>query len=99
MKQDIFNKYAQAVADEFDIPHDLLFARTKERHVTHARHMLFYLCYKRKMSVASIMMYMKNNEYDTGHSSVIYGIHKTEDRMDEDTDYVLIAKKIQDKVK
>jgi chromosomal replication initiation ATPase DnaA len=99
MKKDIFDRYAHAVADEFGIPTDALFMKTKERHITHARHMLFYLCHKRMMNIASIMLYMRNNEYETGHSSIIYGIHKTESRMDEDSDYVSVAKKIQEKIK
>lgn len=99
MKKDIFDRYASAVAEEFGIPMEALFVKTKGRHITHARHMLFYLCHKRMMSVASIMLYMRNNDYDTGHSSVIYGIHKTERRMEDDNDYVSVAHKIQDKIK
>ena len=94
MKKEIFDKYATNVADEFGIPKELLFVKSKERNFTNARHMLYYLCSKRPIAVSSIMMYMGQNGYEIGHSSIIYGIHQTERRMSEDKDYVRVINRI-----
>ncbi len=99
MKQEIFEKYATNVADEFGIPKDLLFVKTKERNFTVARHMLYYLCSKRPINISSIMTYMGQRGYEIGHSSIIYGINKTEERMSEDRDYVRVINRILNNVK
>lgn len=99
MKQDIFDKYASNVADEFGIPRDLLFVKTKERNYTNARHMLYYLCSIRPIKTSSIMTYMGMNGYEIGHSSIIYGINQTAKRMKEDYDYVRVINKIKNNVR
>ena len=95
MKQDIFDKYASSVAEEFGIPRQSLFVKTKERNHANARHMLYYLCSVRPIKVMSIVTYMLNNGYEIGHSSIIYGIRQMEQRMSEDKDYLRVIKKIQ----
>ncbi len=95
MKQDIFDRYVTSVAAEFGVSRESLFVKTKERNLSNARHMLYYLCSKRPIKVTYIVMYMSLNGYDIGHSSVIYGIRQMERRMLEDRDYVRVVNKIQ----
>lgn len=99
MKKQIFENYAKCVAEEFSIPYELLFIKTKERDCTAARHMLYYLCAKRPMNVTMIAEFMTEHGYSTGHSSVIYGIKQMSKRLREDRDYIRAARRIEETVK
>jgi len=97
-KQKAFTEYVSLIAEAFGIEQEHLFAKTKSRTYSTARHLLYYLCSKRPMSVTSIAMYMGENGYDTGHSSIIYGIKQAEIKVKNDRDYLRTARKIEDSV-
>ncbi len=87
MKRGIFNEYVDAVLDIFEIKRSQLFKKSKRRDIVDARHLLYYMCYHRPMQVNYIQMFMKENGYKVGHSTIIHGISQVSDKMDEDTDY------------
>ncbi len=87
MKRGIFNEYVEAVLDIFEIKRSQLFKKSKRRDIVDARHLLYYMCYHRPMQVNYIQMFMKENGYKVGHSTIIHGISQVSDKMDEDTDY------------
>ena len=87
MKRGIFNEYVDAVLDIFEIKRSQLFKKSKRRDIVDARHVLYYMCYHRPMQVNYIQMFMKENGYKVGHSTIIHGISQVSDKMDEDTDY------------
>ncbi len=87
MKRGIFNEYVDAVLDIFEIKRTQLFKKSKRRDIVDARHLLYYMCYHRPMQVNYIQMFMKENGYKVGHSTIIHGISQVSDKMDEDTDY------------
>lgn len=95
MKNEIFNDYAERIVDVYKIPKEEIFSKNKRMDVVDARHLLYYLCFKRKMQISYIQRYMKINGYVIGHSSIIHGIKSVETKVNEDSDYKQIINKIK----
>lgn len=95
MKVDIFNQYVERVCDLFGISRESLFSKTKQRQLVDARYLLYYLCFKRPMTISYIQKYMLDNNYDTQHTTIIYGISTVEKRIKQDADYMQVVKDIQ----
>lgn len=95
MKNEIFNDYVERIVDMYKIPKEEIFSKNKRMDVVDARHLLYYLCSKRKIQISYIQRYMKMNGYVIGHSSVIHGIKSVEVKVNEDSDYKQIINKIK----
>jgi chromosomal replication initiation ATPase DnaA len=98
MKKEIFNQYAQKIADLFGVDKKELFVKSKKRDLVDARHLLYYLCFHRPMKLISIQNFMDENGYNISHPSVIHGINTVEQRVAEDADYTSIIKSIEKSV-
>jgi chromosomal replication initiation ATPase DnaA len=98
MKKQIFNQYAQKIADLFGVDKQELFVKSKKRDLVDARHLLYYLCFHRPMKLISIQNFMDENGYNISHPSVIHGINTVEQRVAEDADYTSIIKSIEKSV-
>jgi chromosomal replication initiation ATPase DnaA len=92
MKEEIFNLYVDRVASAFKLQRSDLFIKTKKREYVDARHLLYYLCYKRPIRMSYIIKYMADNGYNAQHSSVVNGVNAVEKRMKYDRDYVNIVR-------
>ena len=95
MKSDIFNQYVDRLAELFGISKEELFSKSKRRDIVDARHLLYYLCFKRPMSINYIQKFMKQSGYPTQHSTVIHGINIVTSRVKEDSDYQQVVKDIE----
>lgn len=95
MKSDIFYQYVERITELFRIPKEELFSKSKRRDLVDARYLLYYLCYKRPMSLSYIQRYMSENGYFIRHSSVIYGINTVIEKVKEDSDYMQVVKDIE----
>jgi chromosomal replication initiation ATPase DnaA len=98
MKSEIFNQYADRISGLFGVSKTELFAKSKKRELVDARHLLYYLCYKRPMPIVLIMKYMAENGYKIQHSSIIHGIDKVEEKIKNDRDYVSIVREAEKSV-
>ena len=87
MKKKIFNQYVRQVCKAFNISRKELFSKTKKIDAADARHLLYYLCSKRKIKLAYIQQYMGDNDYEIGHSSINYGITKFTEMLESDEDW------------
>ncbi len=94
MKQDIFNQYVDRVVGLFRISKEELFSKSKKREIVDARHLLYYLCHKRPMTITYIQKYMNESGYEIQHSSIIHGINSVSERVKDDADYMQIVKEI-----
>lgn len=94
MKQDVFNQYVDRIVDLFGISREEIFSKSKKREIVDARHLLYYLCHKRPMSITYIQKYMGMNGYEIQHSSVIHGINSVSERVKDDADYMQIVKEL-----
>jgi chromosomal replication initiation ATPase DnaA len=95
MKNEIFNDYVERIVDVYKIPKEEIFSKIKRMEVVDARHMLYYLCLKRKIPVSYIQRYMDMNGYEIGHSSIIHGIKSIDSKVKEDTDYKQLIKNLE----
>ena len=98
MKKQIFNQYAQKIADLFGVDKQELFVKSKKRDLVDARHLLYYLCFHRPMRLISIQNFMEENGYHISHPSVIHGVSIVSQRISEDADYTSIIKSIEKSV-
>jgi chromosomal replication initiation ATPase DnaA len=98
MKSDIFYQYVDRVVDLFRISKEELFSKNKRRDLVDARHLLYYLCLKRPMSLSYIEKYMAENGYEIKHSTIIYGVGVMTERVKEDFDYAQMVKEIEKSV-
>ena len=69
---------------------------TKERRITEARYILYYLCHERGMQIAEIQSYIKLQGFDVALSTIIRGVERAKDMIDNDSDYKYIVEKLQD---
>ena len=88
MKTKIFNKYVEESCELFGVSRDALFTKNKKRDIVDARHLLYYLCSERPMSLVYIQEYMMENGYSIRHSSIHYGVAKVRKQILEDKDYI-----------
>lgn len=95
MKSDIFNQYLDRVIELFRISKEDFFSKSKRRDLVDARYLLYYLCYKRPMSIAYIQKYMGESGYVIRHSSIIYGIGTVIKKVKEDSDYMQVVKDME----
>mgnify|MGYP001159164649 CR=1 FL=1 len=94
MKSDIFNQYAETIADMSGIDKADLFSKNKTRTISEARHLLYYLCNKRMIAVSYIKKYMEDNGYKVGFFPITYGIKTAKQRVEKDPDYLSLISKI-----
>jgi chromosomal replication initiation ATPase DnaA len=97
MKTKIFNKYVEESCELFGVSRDALFTKNKKRDIVDARHLLYYLCSERPMSLVYIQEYMMKNGYEITHSSIHHGIAIVKTKLDIDRDYVDAVEYIQSK--
>ena len=95
MKQDVFNQYVDRVCDLFSIKREDIFSKSKKRQLVDARHLVYYLCFKRPMQLTYIQQFMGENVYMIEHSSVIHGVASVDKKISEDKDYVTIVRDIE----
>ena len=94
MKQEIFDSYAQKIAEVFNLKVEDLFVKSKKRDVVDARQLLYYACSKSRMRVVYIQEFMKRNGYDIGHTSILHGISVAAERAKSDKDYKKVVKSL-----
>jgi chromosomal replication initiation ATPase DnaA len=99
MKKDIFNKYVDNVATIFEITRDDFFSKSKKREFVEARHLVWYLCFNRPMTIIYIQRFMESYGYKISHSPVIYGINSVTQKVMSDEDYINIVNKVDKNVK
>ena len=95
MKVDIFNQYVERICDLFGIQRDEIFSKSKRRQLVDARYLLYYLCFKRPMTVSYIQKFVLDSGYITQHTTIIYGISTVEKIIKDDPDYLQVVKDIQ----
>jgi chromosomal replication initiation ATPase DnaA len=96
MKEYIFKQYLDNVLEHLGIALEELLEETKERRITEARYILYYLCHERGMQIAEIQSYIKLQGFDVALSTIARGVEKAKDMIDNDSDYKYIVRKLQD---
>jgi len=98
MKQEIFNKYVEAVSEQFGFKEEELFEVTKKREQVDARQILYCLCAERNMSVGYIQRYLSVKGYDVSHSTIIHGTKRALSLISQDIDLAKIVTDIKESV-
>lgn len=94
MKEEVFEEYVHKVCGIFNLSTKELMSKVKRRDIVDARHLLYFLCYKRPMQIRYIQEYMGKNGYEVGHSSIIHGIAQVKEKMKVDNDYERVYERI-----
>jgi len=95
MKEYIFKQYLDNILNHLGITLDELLDETKERRITEARYMLYYMCQKRGMQNAEVQSYMKAQGFDVALSTMQRGVEKAKEIIDNDSDYKYIVGKLE----
>ena len=98
MKKEVFNKYAEGIANMFGITKEELFSKSRKRDAVDARQLLYYLCSIRPMRIALIQEMMIENGYETSHSPIIHGIRSMRKKLKEDADYRILVHRLEEEV-
>ena len=83
------------MTDRFDISREQLFTKDKSRHLSDARHVLYYLCRERQITSTYTKHYMRDNGYDIDLPSIGHGIRKVEKTMTQDPDYINLVNQLK----
>ena len=94
MKKAIFDRYANAIAKEFNLTLEEMFSTSRKQHLVEAGHMLYYLCRKRPMRLASIQRFLKEKGLDIHHSTIIHGNKKAKKLINSDPDYSNLSERM-----
>ena len=95
MKKEIFEQYVDRVTHRFGISREQLFTKDKSRHLSDARHVLYYLCNQRPMTNTYIQKYLSEYGYDVNLPTIGHGVKKVEKNMSNDPDYITLIKKLK----
>lgn len=95
MRRDLFNKFVDGVVRVLGVDRQEMFSKSKRRDLVDARHLLYYLCFRRMIRVVYIQKYMSENGYDISHSSVIHGIQVASERVKTDDNYKELLNQIE----
>lgn len=95
MRRDLFNKFVDGVVRVLGVDRQEMFSKSKRRDLVDARHLLYYLCFRRMIRVVYIQKYMSENGYDISHSSVIHGIQVASERVRTDDNYKELLNQIE----
>lgn len=87
MKKEIFDKYSQAVANQFHLTLDEMFSKTKRQDIVEARHILYYLCKERPIRISLIKQFLQEKGYNITHTNITYGYNQAKKMIEEDSDY------------
>lgn len=96
MKREIFNQYVDSICKLFDITKEELFEKNRKTKLVDARQLLYYMCVDRRMQITVIQSFMKDNGYDTNHSTIITGVRSMMVKTKDDPDYRVVISKIKD---
>ena len=96
MKKEVFNRYAQAIAEQFHLSLDQMFDKKRRRDCVDARQMLYYLCMERPIRISYIQRFMEDNGHSVTHSTIIHGYKKAKQLIDSDADFKDLVKEISD---
>jgi chromosomal replication initiation ATPase DnaA len=95
MKKNIFNTYADAVAQHFHITLDQMFSPSRRRDLVDARQLLYYICMERPIRLSYIQRFLSENGCEVTHSTIIHGYKKAKELIDSDPDYANIIERIE----
>ena len=87
MKKELFDKYVKAVATQFHFTVEEMFVQSKRRDLVDARQILYYLWMERPLSISYICRFLKEYNYDVGHSTIIHGYKEAKKLVESDPDY------------
>jgi len=73
MKKEIFDYYANKVAQNFGLTQEELFTKNRSRDYVDARWILYYICIERPISKASIQKFMFENGFSVGSTTILRG--------------------------
>lgn len=96
MKEYIYKQYLNNILDHLEINLNDLLNKTKERRITEARYMLYYLCNQRGMSNSDIQSYMRTQGFEVPLNNIQYGIERMNDIITNDSDYKHIVRKLKE---
>jgi chromosomal replication initiation ATPase DnaA len=95
MKQELFNQYVDWVSQIFNLPKEVIFSKSREQNIVEARHMIYYLCHERGISLISIKNFLSDYGYSIHNPALLYGIKKIKNKVQSDDDYSVLTDRIQ----
>ncbi len=95
MKEYIFKQYLDNILEHLGITLEDLLEETKTRTIVEARQILYYLCQERGMTLSEIKSYMETQGFEVTLATMMKGVAKAKDIIDNDPDYKYIVKKLE----
>lgn len=94
MKTEIIKQYVDEICQRFELTRDEFFSKTKERRITDARQMFFYLCIERNMSLKFVENYMTKHGLTTASTTILHHSVQMKRKIEDDKDIKKIVKNI-----
>ncbi len=91
MKKDIFDAYADAIANKFHLTLGEMYTKTRKREVVEARQMLYFLAKERPIRLSYIKRFMEENGLPVDYATIMYGYKKAKKYVDSDPDYKFVV--------
>lgn len=96
MNEHIFQSYIDNITQYYGISQEYIFSDGKQYSKTEPRQLFFYLCHKKGIPVVSVQSFIKKqNNFDMHHSNILRGINKMREKIESDTDYISLIKRLE----
>jgi len=95
MKRHLFDSIVNQLINKYGITKEELYEKTKDHSIVNTRYLLFYICSKRNITVASMRKLLKSDGFDMTYSTILKGISAMKERIKEDQDYTKIINEIK----
>lgn len=99
MKKDIFDAYADAIAEKFHLTLGEMFSKSRKREIVEARQMLYFLAKERPIRLSYIKRFMEENGLPVQYHTIMHGYTKAKEYIDSDPDYKFVVDTISNKHK
>ena len=98
MKKRVFEEYLTKVLQLFNLSEENFFNVKRDRTISNARYMLFFLCKRRGIGPTEIIKYVKERGFEVKHPSIIIGANTFKQKIMDDNDYAVAVSRIENSV-
>lgn len=95
MNNHIFRSYVDNITQQYGITEKQMFSDGKSQKEVEPRHLFFYLCSLKEISIVNIQTFLREQGYSYHHVTIRKGMDKINKRVEEHPEYDVLVSKMQ----
>jgi len=94
MHDHILQAYIDNITQHYGLSHSYIFSAGRGLEKTEPRNLFFYLCHKKGIPIVSVEKFLNKNHFHMHYSTILHNIQKITTKIEGDSDYSSIIKKL-----